>query len=165
MSFKNAKLRILQGIGCFIFIFYFFLLFSVSEPEGQLHYCYHVSVVNLSYFRLVQCNRWTEWIYNLTGSKISTSSTKFMFFFGPIGKARWPSASDLLRHFRLLLWNNWREFDETWQEARFLTSSTMFVFSGQSEKPRWPHWSVIGWDNFDFPSETSRRNMTKLERK
>ena len=27
---------------------------------------------------------------NLTGSKISTPSTKFVFFFGPIGKTRWP---------------------------------------------------------------------------
>ena len=54
---------------------------------------------------------------NLTGSKFSMSSTKFVFF-GPIGKTRWPLASDWLRHFRLLLWNRWTEFNETWQEAR-----------------------------------------------
>ena len=48
---------------------------------------------------------------NLTGSKISMSSTKFVFC-GPIGKPDW------LRHFRLLLWNHWTEFNETWQEAR-----------------------------------------------
>ena len=51
---------------------------------------------------------------NLTGSKISTSSTKFVFF-GPIGKTRWPA------------------------------------------------WPLIGWDIFDFSSETAERNLTKLD--
>ena len=54
--------------------------------------------------------------WNLTGSKISTSSTKFVFFV-PIGKSRWPS------------------------------------------------WSLIGWDIFNFSSETAERNSTKLDRK
>ena len=56
---------------------------------------------------------------NLTGSKISMSSTKFVFF-GTIGKKTKMAAlaSDWLRHFRLLLWNGWTEFNETWQEAR-----------------------------------------------
>ena len=53
---------------------------------------------------------------NLTGSKISMSSTKFVFF-GPIGKTRW--------------------------------------------RP----WPLIGWDIFDFSSETAERNWTKLNRK
>ena len=198
---------------------------------------------------------------NLTGSKISTSSTKFVFF-GPIGKTRWPPwpliggdifdffsetpernstkldrkqdlnvlyqvcvfradrknkmaalASDWLRHFRLLLWNRWTEFNETWQEARsqrplpslcfsgrsekqdgrpglwlaetFSTSSlkplngiqwnltgskismssTKFVFFGPIGKTRWPPWSLIGWDIFNFSSETAEWNSTKLDRK
>ena len=51
---------------------------------------------------------------NLTGSKISTSSTKFVFF-GPIRKTKMAAlAFDWLRHFRLLLWNCWTKFDETW---------------------------------------------------
>ena len=198
---------------------------------------------------------------NLTGSKISTSSTKFVFF-GPIGKTRWPPwpligwdifdfssetvernstkvdrkqdlnvlyqvcvfradrknkmaalAPDWLRHFRLLLWNRWTEFNETWQEARsqnpllslcfsgrsekqdghpglwldekFLTSplkllngiqrnltgskismsSTKFVFFGPIGKTRWPPWPLIGWDIFDFSSETAEQNSSKLDRK
>ena len=198
---------------------------------------------------------------NLIGSKISTSSTKFVFF-GPIGKTRWPPwpligwdisdfssetaeqnstkfdrkqdlnvlyqvcvfradrknkmpalASDWLRHFRLLLWNRWTEFNETWQEARsqrplpslcfsgrsekqdarpglwlaetFSTSplkplngiqrnltgskisksSTKFVFFGPIRKTRWLPWPLIGWDIFDFSSETAERNSTKLDRK
>ena len=43
----------------------------------------------LRHFRLFLRNRWTEYLRNLTGSKISTFSTKFVFF-GPIGKTRWP---------------------------------------------------------------------------
>ena len=199
--------------------------------------------------------------WNLTGSKISMSSTKFVFF-GPIGKTRWPPwpligwdifdffsetaernstkldrkqdlnvlyqvcdfwadrknkmaamASDWLRHFRLLLWNRWTEFNETWQEARsqclllslcfsgrsekqdgrpglwlaetfstsplkplngiqrnstgskISTSSTKFVFLAPIRKTRWPPWPLIGWDIFDFSSETAERNSTKLDRK
>ena len=189
---------------------------------------------------------------NLTGSKISTSSTTFVFF-GPNGKTRrppWPLigwdifdfssktaernstkldrkqdlnvlyqikmdalVSDWLRHFRILLWNRWTEFNETWQEARsqyplpslcfsgwsekqdgrpglwlaetFSTSplkplngiqrnltgskisisSTKFVFFGPIRITRWPPWPLIGWDIFDFSSETAERNSTKLDRK
>ena len=151
--------------------------------------------------------------WNLTGSKISTPSTKFVFF-GPIGKTKWPPwpliGWDI---FWLLLWNHWTEFYETWQEARsqrplpslcfssrsgkqdgrpglwladaFSTSplkplngiqrnltgskistpSTKFVFFGPIWKTRWPPWPLIGWDIFDFSSETAERNSTKLDRK
>ena len=267
------------------------------------------SVVNFTHFQLLLWNRWTEfnetwqearsqrplpslcfsgrsekqdgrpglWLaetfstsslkplngiqWNLTGSKISTSSTKFVFF-GPIGKTRWSPwsligwdifdffsetaernstkldrkqdlnvlyqvcvfradrknkmaalASDWLRHFWLLLWNRWTEFNETWQEARsqrplpslcfsgrsekqdgrpglwlaetfstsslkplngiqwnltgskISTSSTKFVFFGPIGKTRWSPWSLIGWDIFDFSSETAEWNSTKLDRK
>ena len=150
---------------------------------------------------------------NLTGSKISTSSTKFVFF-GLIGKTRWPP-------WPLIGWDifdfssetAWTEFNETWQEARsqhplpslcfsgrsekqdgrpglwlaetFSTSplkplnriqrnltgsktsmsSTRFVFFGSIGKTRWPPWPLIGWDIFDFSSETAEQNSTKLHRK
>ena len=149
----------------------------------------------------------------LTGSKISTPSTKFVFF-EPIGKTRWPPwlligwdifdfssdtaeqnstklvrkqdlnalyqvcvfwvnrknkmaalASDWLRHFRLLLWNRWREFNETWQEARSQRPLPSLCFSSRSEKTRWPPWPLIGWDIFDFSSDTVEQNSTKLDRK
>ena len=71
---------------------------------------------------------------NLTGSKISTSSTKFVFF-GPIGKKQMAAlASDWLTHFRLLLWNRWTEFNEIWQEARSQRPPPSLCFSGWSEK-------------------------------
>ena len=72
---------------------------------------------------------------SMMGSKISTSSTKFVFFV-PIGKTRWLPWSLigwLLRHFRLL-WNCWIEFNETWQETRSQCPLPSLCFSGQSEK-------------------------------
>ena len=32
-------------------------------------------------------------------------------------------------------------------------------------KTRWPAWPLIGWDIFDFSSETAEQNSTKLDRK
>ena len=150
---------------------------------------------------------------NLTGSKISTPSTKFVFF-EPIGKTRWPPlpligwdifdfssetaewnstkldrkqdlnalyqvcvfwvdrknkmaalASDWLRHFRLLLWNRWTKFNKTWQEARSQCPLPSLCFFGPIGKTRWPSWPLIGWDIFDFSSETAERNSTTLDRK
>ena len=148
----------------------------------------------------------------LTGSKISMSSTKFVFF-GPIGKTRWPPlpligwdifhfssetaerkstkldrkqdfnvlyqvcvfranrknkmaalASDWLRHFRLLLWNRWTGNQQNLTGSKISTSSTKFVFFRPIGKPRWPPWPLIGWDIFDFSSETAERKL-KLDRK
>ena len=71
---------------------------------------------------------------NFTGSKISTSSTKLVFF-GPIGKNKMAApASDWLRHFRLLFWNRWTEFNKTWQEARSQCPLPSLCLSGWSEK-------------------------------
>ena len=44
-------------------------------------------------------------------------------------------------------------------------SSTKFVFLGPVGKTRWPSEPLIGWDIFDFSSETTKRNSTKLDRK
>ena len=44
-------------------------------------------------------------------------------------------------------------------------SSTKFVIFGPIVKTRWPPWPLIGWDIFDFSSETAEQNSTKLDRK
>ena len=49
--------------------------------------------------------------------------------------------------------------------SKISTSSTKFVFFGPIGKTRWPPWPLIGWDIFDFSSETAERNSTKLNRK
>ena len=49
--------------------------------------------------------------------------------------------------------------------SKILMSSTKFVNFRLIGKTRWPPWSLIGWDIFDFSSETTERNSTKLDRK
>ena len=49
--------------------------------------------------------------------------------------------------------------------SKISTSSTKFVFFGPIGKTRWPPWPLIGWDIYDFSSETAERNSTKLNRK
>ena len=49
--------------------------------------------------------------------------------------------------------------------SKILMSSTKFVFFGPIGKTRWPPWPLIDWDIFDFSSETTERNSTKLDRK
>ena len=49
--------------------------------------------------------------------------------------------------------------------SKISTSSTKFVFLGPIGKTRWSPWPMIGWDIFDFSSETPERNSTKLDRK
>ena len=49
--------------------------------------------------------------------------------------------------------------------SKISTSSIKFVFFGPIGKTRWPPWPLIGWDIFDFSSETTEKNSTKLDRK
>ena len=50
-------------------------------------------------------------------------------------------------------------------ESKISTPSTKFVFFEPIGKTRWPPWPLIGWDIFDFFSETAEQNSTKLDRK
>ena len=49
--------------------------------------------------------------------------------------------------------------------SKISTPSTKFVFFKPIGKTRWPPWPLIGWNIFDFSSETVQRNSTKLDRK
>ena len=49
--------------------------------------------------------------------------------------------------------------------SKISTPSTKFVFFGPIGKTRWPPWLLIGWDIFDFFSETAERNLPNLYRK
>ena len=101
---------------------------------------------------------------NLTGSKNSTSSTKFVFF-GPIGKSRWPPwpliGWDIFDFSSETAERNSTKLDRK-QDLNVLTQVCVF---GPIGKSRWPLWPLIGWDIFDFSSETAERNSTKLDRK
>ena len=102
---------------------------------------------------------------NLTGSKILTSSNKFVFF-GPVRKTRWPP-------WPLIGWDIfWTSplkplngIQRNLTGSKISMSSTKFVFFGPFRKTRWPPWPLIGWDIFDFSSETAELNSTKLDRK
>ena len=68
---------------------------------------------------------------NLTGSKNSTSSSKF--FLLPIKKPIWPARSLIgLGIFRKLLLNRWIMCHETWQEGRTAYPLLSLCFSGSS---------------------------------
>ena len=47
----------------------------------------------------------------------------------------------------------------------YTTTPSLCFFFGPTGKTRWPPWPLIGWDIFDFFSETAERNSTKLDRK
>ena len=101
---------------------------------------------------------------NLTGSKISMSSTKFVFF-GPIGKTRWPPwpliGLDIFDFFSETAVRNSTKLDRK-QDLNVLYQVCVFR---ADRKKRWPPWPLIGWDIFDLLSETVDRNSTKLDRK
>ena len=106
-----------------------------------------------------------NWIQqNLTGSKISTPSTKFVFF-GPIGKTRWRPWPLMAETFSTSPLKSLKGIQRNLIWSKISTSSTKFVFFGAIGKTRWPPLPLICWDIFDFSSETTERNSTKLDRK
>ena len=118
----------------------------------------------LRHFRLLLWNRWTESTKLIRKQYLNVLYQVCVFRADRKNKMA-VLASFWLRHFRLLLWNRWTEFNETYQEARSQRPLPSLCFSGRSEKTRWPSWPLIGWDIFDFSSETTERNLTKLYRK
>ena len=101
---------------------------------------------------------------NLTGSKIPTPFTEFVFF-RLIGKTRWPP-------WPLIGWDIFDLSSETAEQnstkldrKQDLNILTKFVFFRPIRKTRWPPWPLIGWDIFDFSFETAEWNLTKLNRK
>ena len=70
---------------------------------------------------------------NMTGSKISTASTKFVFFWR-LEKQDGSPGLWLAEHFLLLLKNYYREFNESWQKARSQCPLPSLCFLGLSEK-------------------------------
>ena len=122
----------------------------------------------LRHFRLLLCNRWSEFNKTLQKAR-SQRLLPSLYFLGRSKKKRKKMAvraSDWLRHLRLLLWNNWTNFNKTWQEARSQHHvPSLLCFFGPIWKTRWLPQPLIGWDIFDFFSETTERNSMKLDRK
>ena len=118
-----------------------FDLFSVPKPKAQVHYCDHaLTGVRRYIFTFSTSLKSLDGICrNLTGNKISTSSTKiyvffFFFFFWLIGKRRWLPcfllAETFSNSFLKPLNGIWRNLTG----SKNLMSSTKFVFLSRSEK-------------------------------
>ena len=106
-----------------------------------------------------------NWIQgNLTGSKISKSSTKFVFF-GPIKKQDGRPGLWLVETFSTSSLKPLNRKQRNLTGSKISMSSTKFVFFGPIGKTRWPPWPLIGWVIFDFSSETAERNSTNIDRK
>ena len=91
---------------------------------------------------------------NLTRSKISMFSTKFVFF-GPIEKTRWPPGFWFAETFSTSPLKPLKGIQRNLTGSKISTSSTKFVFFGTIGKTTWPPKPLIGWDIFDFFSKTA----------
>ena len=122
------------------------------------------SVVNFSHFRLVLWNRSAE--LNKTWQEArSWRLLPSLYFSGRSEKQDGRPGLWLAETFSTSPLKPLNGIQRNLTGSKFLTSSTKFVFFGPIGKTRWPPWPLIGWDIFDFSSETAERNSTKLIRK
>ena len=155
-----------------------FVVFSAPEPKAQVHYCDHVLsvvrrlssvrpssvVVNFSHFRLLLWNRWTEFDETLQDGR-SQRPLPSLCFSGRSEKQDGRPGLWLAETFSTSPLKPLIGIQRNLIGSKISTSSTKFVFFGPIGKTRWPPWPLIGWDIFDFSSETADRNSTKLDRK
>ena len=117
----------------------------------------------LRHFQLFLWNRWTE--FNETWQEArSQCPLPSLCFSGRSEKQDGRPGLWLAETFSTspLKPLNWIQGNLT--GSKISTPSTNFVFFGPIGKTRWPPWPLIGWDIFDFSSETAERNSTKLDR-
>ena len=135
-----------------------------------MHYCDHAlsvfrpSVVNFSHFRLLLWNRWTEFNETLQEAR-SQPSLPSLCFSGRSEKQDGRPGLWLAETFSTSPLKPLNGIQGNLTGSKISTSSTMFVFFGLIGKTRWPSRPLIGWDIFDFSSETAERNSKKLHRK
>ena len=155
-------------------------IFSSPEPKARVSYCHSApSVVRpsvcpsvrrpsvrrkLSHFWLLLWNRWTE--FNETWQKArSQRPLPSLCFSSRSGKQDGRPCLWLAEIFSTSSLKPLNRIQQNLTGSKILTPSTKFVFFGSIGKTRWPPWPLIGWDIFDFSSETTERNSTKLDRK
>ena len=121
-------------------------------------------VVNFSHFRLLLWNHCSEFDETLQESR-SQRPLPSLCFSGQSEKqdgrpGLWLAETFSTSPLKPLNGIQWNLIG-----SKISTSSTKFVFFGPIGKTRWPSWPLIGWDIFDFSSETTEQNSTKLDRK
>ena len=137
-----------------------------------MHYCDHALsvvrrpfvVVNFSHFRLLLWNHWTEFDETLQEGR-SQRPLPSLCFSGRSEKQDGHPDLWLAETFSTSPLKPLNRIQRNLTGSKILTSSTKFVFFGPIGKTRWPPWPLIGWDIFDFSSETAEQNSTKFDRK
>ena len=148
-------------------------VFSAPEPKVKVHYIIVIThcrssarlspVVNFSHFRLLW-NRWMEFNETWQVARYQCPLPSLCF------SGRWEKQNGCpslwlaetfftspLKPLNRIKWNL--------IGIKISLSSSKFVFFGPIRKTRWPPLPLIGWDIFDFLSETTEWNSTKLDRK
>ena len=153
-------------------------VFSAPEPKAQVHYCDHALsvvrlssvrrlssvVVNFSHFRLLLWNHWTEFDETLQEGR-SQCPLPSLCFSGRSEKQDGRPGLWLAKTFSTSPLKPLNGIQRNLTGSKISMSSTKFVFFRTIGKTRWPPWPLIGWDIFDFSSETAERNSMKLDRK
>ena len=158
-------------IVCFYFGFNWGELFiSSPEPKAQVSYCHSApsvvrpSVRKLSHFLLLLWNHWTE--FNETWQEArSQRPLPSLCFSSRSEKQDGRPGLWLAETFSISLLKPLNGIQRNLTGSKISKPSTKFVFFGPIWKTRWPPWPLIGWDIFDFSSETAEPNSTKLYRK
>ena len=118
----------------------------------------------LRHFRLLLWNRWTE--FNETWQEARSHCPLPSLCFSDWSEKQdgrpglWFAETFLtssLKQLNRIQWNL--------TGNKISTSSNKFVLLGPIRKTRRPPQPLIGWDIFDFFSETNEQNLTKLDRK
>ena len=145
--------------------------FSAPEPKAQGHYCDHAlsvvrrpSVVNFPHFRLLLWNHWME--FNETWQE--ARSQRPLPSFCSSGRSEKQDGRPglwLAETFSTSPLKPLNGIQRNLTGSKISMSSTKCVFFRPIGKTRWPPWPLIGWDIFDFSSETAEQNSTKLDRK
>ena len=122
------------------------------------------SVVNFSHFQLLLWNCWTEFNETWQESR-SQRPLPILCFSDRLEKQDGRPDLWLAEAFPTSPLKPLKGIQRNFTGSKISTSSTKFVFFGPIGKTRWPPWPLIGWDIFDFSSETAERNSKKLDRK
>ena len=120
----------------------------------------------LRHFRLLLWNRWTEFTKTWQEAR-SQLPLPCLCFLGRSEKQDGGLGLWLAETFSTSPLKPLNRIQRNLTGSKILMSSTNFVFFGLNGKKdgRWPPWPLIGWDIFDFSSETAERNSMKLDRK
>ena len=118
----------------------------------------------LRHFWLLLWNRWME--FNKTGQEARTQHPlPSLCFSGQSKKQDGRPGLWLAETFSTSPLKPLNRIQRNLRRSKISTYSTQFVCFWPIGKTRWPPLPLIGWDIFDFCSETAEQNSTKLDKK